>query len=106
MPKKVLTPNDSIAPSAADFVGSEPNQDKDKQKNVILGSEATPESNEDVGRASMTVPVEKPVIPLAFTRTPDPLYPNHQGPTEEVAGILDAMPEGHGFLRPKFIPSN
>lgn len=26
-------------------------------------------------------------------------------PTEEVSGILDIMPEGHGFLRPKFIPS-
>jgi len=30
---------------------------------------------------------------------------NMQGPTETVAGILDIQPEGHGFLRPKFIPS-
>ncbi|MGH7246244.1 MAG: transcription termination factor Rho [Candidatus Levyibacteriota bacterium] len=28
-----------------------------------------------------------------------------QGPTEEVKGILEIQPEGHGFLRPKFIPS-
>jgi transcription termination factor Rho len=27
-------------------------------------------------------------------------------PTETVSGILDVQPEGHGFLRPKFIPSN
>lgn len=27
-------------------------------------------------------------------------------PTEEVSGYLDIMPEGHGFLRPKFIPSD
>ena len=27
------------------------------------------------------------------------------GPTEEVKGYLDIQPEGHGFLRPKFIPS-
>lgn len=27
-------------------------------------------------------------------------------PTEEVAGYLDIMPEGHGFLRPKYIPSD
>ncbi len=27
-------------------------------------------------------------------------------PTEEVHGILDIMPEGHGFLRPKYIPSD
>ncbi len=26
-------------------------------------------------------------------------------PTETVKGILDVMPEGHGFLRPKFTPS-
>ena len=26
-------------------------------------------------------------------------------PTEKVSGILDIMPEGHGFLRPKFVPS-
>lgn len=27
-------------------------------------------------------------------------------PTEEVSGYLDIMPEGHGFLRPKFTPSD
>ncbi len=27
-------------------------------------------------------------------------------PTEEVSGVLDVMPEGHGFLRPKYIPSD
>ncbi|MBP6882695.1 MAG: transcription termination factor Rho [Candidatus Levybacteria bacterium] len=27
-------------------------------------------------------------------------------PTEVVTGFLDMQPEGHGFLRPKFIPSN
>lgn len=27
------------------------------------------------------------------------------GPTEVVKGFLDIQPEGHGFLRPKFIPS-
>ena len=27
-------------------------------------------------------------------------------PTETVRGILDIMPEGHGFLRPKFTPSD
>src|SRR3989344_2633499 len=27
-------------------------------------------------------------------------------PTEKVAGYLDVMPEGHGFLRPKYIPSD
>lgn len=29
-----------------------------------------------------------------------------QGPVEAVKGILDLQMEGHGFLRPKFVPSN
>ena len=34
-------------------------------------------------------------------------YPPVQNtPTEEVKGFLDSQPEGHGFLRPKFIHSN
>ncbi|OGE31622.1 transcription termination factor Rho [Candidatus Daviesbacteria bacterium RIFCSPHIGHO2_01_FULL_44_29] len=27
-------------------------------------------------------------------------------PTQDVSGYLDVMPEGHGFLRPKYIPSD
>lgn len=33
-------------------------------------------------------------------------YNAQNTPTEEVKGFLDVQPEGHGFLRPKFIPSN
>ncbi len=33
-------------------------------------------------------------------------YSDRDVPTEEVTGILDIMPEGHGFLRPKYIPSD
>ena len=33
-------------------------------------------------------------------------YPERDVPTEEVNGILDVMPEGHGFLRPKYIMSD
>jgi transcription termination factor Rho len=32
--------------------------------------------------------------------------PNYNVPTETLKGILDIMPEGHGFLRPKFTPSD
>ncbi len=32
--------------------------------------------------------------------------PERDVPTEEVTGILEIMPEGHGFLRPKYIPSD
>lgn len=33
-------------------------------------------------------------------------YAQRDVPTENVAGYLDIMPEGHGFLRPKYIPSD
>ena len=33
-------------------------------------------------------------------------YPDKDVPTEEVKGILEIMSEGHGFLRPKYIPSD
>ncbi len=33
-------------------------------------------------------------------------YSDRDVPTEEVSGILEIMPEGHGFLRPKYIPSD
>ena len=33
-------------------------------------------------------------------------HPMRDVPTEEVAGYLDIMPEGHGFLRPKYTPSD
>ncbi len=36
-----------------------------------------------------------------YTRRFEPI----NTPTETVAGFLDVQPEGHGFLRPKFIPS-
>lgn len=35
-----------------------------------------------------------------------PRYVQQATSTQEVSGILDIQPEGHGFLRPKFIPSN
>ncbi len=32
--------------------------------------------------------------------------PTQMANTETVSGILDVMPEGHGFLRPRFVPSS
>lgn len=54
-----------------------------------------------------------PVIPSASEESADSSrydngYQNggRDVPTEKVSGILDIMPEGHGFLRPHYIPSN
>ncbi len=48
---------------------------------------------------------DRPTDRPAFNRfsTPQPI---ESVPTEVVTGYLDVQPEGHGFLRPKFIPSN
>jgi len=59
-----------------------------------------------------------PVTPVVNVPTPSPVQPQPQpmpinnyayrpepAVTVEVSGILDIQPEGHGFLRPKFIPS-
>lgn len=48
---------------------------------------------------------------FAYTPTPTPdgkeeFTADITVPTETVIGILDMMPEGHGFLRPKFTPSD
>jgi len=48
-----------------------------------------------------TKPVQsQPFVPLQSFG-----YQREPAVTVEVAGILDIQPEGHGFLRPKFIPS-
>jgi transcription termination factor Rho len=56
--------------------------------------------------------VQEPAVPAPAQEPkpePKPFYSRpvyqQQGPTQEVSGILDIQHEGHGFLRPKFIPS-
>lgn len=57
---------------------------------------------------SVTVPAANPVpiAPLPFQQPMQSFgYQREPAITVEVSGILDIQPEGHGFLRPKFIPS-
>ena len=68
------------------------------------------------GKSSIDEIVNKPVAEFQPVPTPIPTpapmpvsYPRYveqAAPTQEVSGILDIQPEGHGFLRPKFIPSS
>ncbi len=85
---------------------------------VILGSEATPESSNagqvDSGQARMTnvrnddrgYGYNRPRYGNSGYQNGSRDYPDRDVPTEDVSGILDIMPEGHGFLRPKYIPSD
>lgn len=44
--------------------------------------------------------------PVGRTSDFSRVVPDINGPTEKVSGVLDIMNEGHGFLRPKFVPSD
>ena len=82
----------------------------------------TTQSVEDIVGAASEVKAEEvkaepaPVQSEPVQAEPQPVKPvsadryeqkfEQQGvPTQEVHGILEIQPEGHGFLRPKFIPS-
>jgi transcription termination factor Rho len=48
------------------------------------------------------------IVPIIHVQTKPEHIAYEQAPimpTQEVSGILDIQPEGHGFLRPRFIPS-
>lgn len=75
--------------------------------------ETTPQTNEE------TEPVKSHRIHIGGDRSGDTgayvshanhnihhQTPQNNTPTETVKGFLDTQPEGHGFLRPKFIHSN
>lgn len=91
-------------------------------EDLIGGPEKTPKSAELVTVTPVASPTISPAVPPPtqpindFTKTitpPTPIngYPGinqsdryASTPTKSVSGFLDIMPEGHGFLRPKFIP--
>lgn len=77
--------------------------------------DSAPEQGEELKEESPVTVAAEPVF------EPNPSEPVHHAPrfqrddfapglnaqpTEAVSGILDVQPEGHGFLRPRFVPSN
>lgn len=75
-----------------------------EQKDQI--SKLEPTVAEIVGSPSEAVEPQKVVGPQSFKPVPVQRFESPAVPTEEVSGILDIQPEGHGFLRPKFLPSS
>ncbi|MCL6096369.1 MAG: transcription termination factor Rho [Patescibacteria group bacterium] len=84
---------DSVQPvvsSVEDIVGTPA-----EEKAVVT------EEKSEVAKAPVVAPilhVETRPEPVVYEQAP-------VVPTQEVSGILDIQPEGHGFLRPRFIPS-
>jgi transcription termination factor Rho len=69
-----------------------------------------PKTPEGITPQPVRPPAATPFIPSMISPSPPPtgLPNNHfdrytSTPTKTVSGFLDIMPEGHGFLRPKFI---
>src|SRR5438046_9939201 len=87
-----------------------------KSADILVGNQSVVQPAQPAEQ-SRPVPVNQYAAnPMTNDQKPvqQPVYQNNfqqfnftnQGPTESVAGILDLQPEGHGFLRPKYIPSN
>ncbi len=58
------------------------------------------------GSSILIQPEENSPVDSGYRSNYERSYPDRDVPTEEVKGILEVMPEGHGFLRPKYIPSD
>ncbi len=60
-----------------------------------------------VATSKPTAAVKPPAQAISEATVSPIRYPHIEAtPTQEVSGILNIQPEGHGFLRPKFIPSS
>lgn len=115
--------NKRTAASVSDTPQSEPAASSNQSVDTFIGTppaqEAAPVVAPEPAQAAPMQPETVAPAPVAPVQTDAPTqtynrpgFTRHiinnqiQGPTENVAGYLDVQPEGHGFLRPKFIPSN
>ena len=77
--------------SVDDFVGRPPIDPRPEGYGVPAQAQTQPQTQPQPG---------------ANVLYPDRVIPDNNVPTEYVDGVLDIQNEGHGFLRPKFIPSD
>ncbi|MDP2638308.1 MAG: transcription termination factor Rho [Candidatus Levybacteria bacterium] len=100
MPYKKTVPQQN---DSADISVKEPKV-KVQSIDEIVGSSAAQSVSQPAQTVNDTVVSNQGNAPFS----PQPFAPRYQPaitPTQEVSGILDIQPEGHGFLRPRFIPS-
>jgi transcription termination factor Rho len=96
--------------SIEDIVGapSESVQPETKEVESQKAEESAPVVRAEVATevVAATATIEpRPVLQAHEREYQDNRYEQPVVPTHEVHGILDIQPEGHGFLRPRFIPS-
>lgn len=97
-PSKDLSPADIVG-KPADIVVEAPKTDE------VSKTAFTPTSNQPVQPIQPYAPAQ-PFRPAHSTYNNNSYQNDAQGITEPVSGVLDVQPEGHGFLRPRFIPSS
>lgn len=92
---------------------------QDEPQNPPVGGEVLVESSDSVVEERVSEPIKevasrsydeprseyRPRFSNDNNYSRNTMHQDTQGPTEQVKGYLDIQPEGHGFLRPKFIPS-
>jgi len=71
----------------------------------IVGKPVEKPAEEKVEEPKIEEPVQQPVAMPMSVEPMESRFEQQQVPTTPVKGILDIQPEGHGFLRPKFMPS-
>ncbi|MDO8658865.1 MAG: transcription termination factor Rho [Candidatus Levybacteria bacterium] len=109
----VSAPSEDNKTSIDDIVGKPQDEDvtskKSKDVGVAAGTLDVPlDKNETDTSSDTDKPLTSISSPNASRFVPRSYFNQIEQPgiTEEVSGILDIQPEGHGFLRPKFIPSH
>ena len=90
--RKISSSKSDVAESVKDIVGTEPEVSVEQK---VVEPEVQPVAVQ-----------QEPVTQSASTVQAPSFERRFEVETQEVSGILDIQPEGHGFLRPKFIPSS
>ncbi len=93
---KSFKPKDQ--PSVDEFVGNPENTDDGRSK--MEGGDLKVEN----GNGDQST-FYHPSSTFRRNNYPERNYSDRDVPTEEVSGVLETMSEGHGFLRPKYNPS-
>ncbi|MCL5970799.1 MAG: transcription termination factor Rho [Patescibacteria group bacterium] len=102
--EKIKQPKIAESKSVEDIVGKPADESVSKTQEE---PKAAPVETVSVNEQVVDKPSAGASFPDTHRFTPRPYFNQDQsGVTEEVSGILDIQPEGHGFLRPKFIPSS
>jgi len=74
-------------------------------EDIVERQQKKPKLLKNQKKKKLQLPVVVPVQAAKPVEAPREVTTNSRHPTHEVHGILDIQPEGHGFLRPRFIPS-